>query len=394
MGIDFVRNQGYQLLDIVGSSYSVDLNSPTISFEERLSRKMTGVDKDTVQLIVSGEDYNKEEIFIAMKQMMNKRYTTSMQKQDNLVAADGVKNSEAALWFFLYGIGSTVARATEDIDVAVGRLIALANAAIIGKAFYPKQTVVDLMEGALKSLPGDVAPLVRKLGYIIIEKGLAHHAAIAGKGTDSKSIDMSRDDYFISAEYFQFWTELAMFVQSSLPKTDVLATPMTILITPKVTITISNINLPQGGPLLLPQFEALLGFLDAKGQQLLSVNSAGEIAKDYQSFDTGFNKEQIRAHAFSKRIFLGKRHMNAPIRAQEFRFLAETMRYIQRGVSELQAKFSKAADMQGLKVLPDSYSEYDKYDLISELYLREDGGGEGGGGQHVQSFLEEEIGYS
>jgi hypothetical protein len=108
--------------------------------------------------------------------------------------------------------------------------------------------------------------------------------------------------------------------------------------------------------------------------------------QDYIAFFSGFSKRQTRdssnfaaaapvsadsmTQSQSQRLFLGKRHINAPIRVQEFRFLVEAFRALKTSVTELSAKFAKAIDVVSL--LPpsrDTYEEYDKFDLITEMYI-------------------------
>lgn len=391
-GSEFVTNEGYQLLKNLGSLYLVDLTGAATPFEDKFARKLTGSDKDTILVTVSGDDIDNEEIFAEMKKMVEKRYTSKMIKTDYLQAASvgGVKSSEAGIWFFLYGVASTSAGQTESIDALISKLLALAESSVTGKAFYPKQTVLDLMEGSLSKMHPELAPYMRKLGYITIEKGLRYQ---------SHGLDLSSPDVFISAEYFQFWTELSVFVFNNMPKENILIQPMTIVSNKRVTITLSNINQPQGGPFLLPQFEALRGFLEAKSQQRLPANAQDSLIKaDYLAFFSGFCKRQSlqpssTSRVSSHRLFIGKRHINAPIRAQEFRFLVEAFRSLQTSVTDLAAKFTKAADVLALiKPWHDTFAEYDAFDLISEVYIAPEEalagvGGEGGVGAGEQQRI-------
>jgi len=379
-GKDYTTNEGWQLLKNVGDLYLIDLTPQAGQhqqyqpFETSFSRKMTGTDKDTVLLTLSGSDSSRDDVFTAIMDVMARRYEARMLKIDNL--KDTVKNSEAALWFFLYGAASTTAGQTQSIDEAVGKLLDLAQLAIKGKPFYPKQTVLDLMEGSLKKMNPDLAPLMRKLGYIIIEKGVRHQSP------SSTAVDIHKDDFFVSAEYFQLWTELSVFVFSHMPRDNVLLQPMTLVATDSLNVVVQNINLPTGGPLLLHQFEAILGFLEAKRQQLLPANLAdARIKADYQAFFAGFCKQQVLqqgtpsadegsgASAGGRRLFLGKRNVNSAIRAQEFRYLSEAFRALQTSVAQLTSKFARAADVGALRTRPDDFSEYDRFDLISETYL-------------------------
>ena len=192
---------------------------------------------------------------------------------------------------------------------------------------------------------------------------------------------------------------------------------MTIVHSAKVTVSISNINQPKGGPLLLPQFEALRGFLEAKAQQRLSVNTQdARISSDYRAFFAGFCKRQRQAPGSGGggvgggsgggsgvRLFLGKRHINAAIRAQEFRFLVEVFRGLQVSVRDLSAKFSRATDTAALqRPAHDEFAEYDQYDLIAEEYIRPEqerlrqsllgaaGAGAGAGGGFVSDHLHDD----
>lgn len=379
-GKDYTTNEGWQLLKNVGDLYLIDLTpSPGQHkqyqpFETSFSRKMTGTDKDTVLLTLSGSDSARDDVFITIMDVMSRRYEARMLKHDNL--KDPVKNSEAALWFFLYGAASTTAGQTQSIDEAVGKLLDLAQLAISGKPFYPKTVVFDLMEGSLKKMNPDLSPLMRKLGYIIIEKGVRHQSP----GHSSTTVDIHKDDFFVSAEYFQLWTELSVFVFSHMPRENVLLQPMTLVATESLRVVVQNVDLPTGGPLLLHQFEAILGFLEGKRQQLLPANLAdARVKADYQAFFAGFCKQQLQkgggstddgsSAAGGRRLFLGKRNVNSAIRAQEFRFLSESFRALQASVAELTSKFTRAEDVGALRNRPDNFSEYDRFDLISETYL-------------------------
>ena len=341
-GLDFITNEAFHFLKNLGNSYHIDLNNKN-GFEEEFARVMTRGDKDTVLVSVLGTDYTSELVFMQMKHMFQARYAnmTLLDKTDNL--RDDYKTSEAGIWFFLAGVASTHIKNTEVIDQAVTNLHKLAQSSINGKPFYPRNVVLDLMEGSLSKMHAELAPLMRKLGYIIMEKG-----------QKSPGDDINKENIFISAEFFQFWTELSVFVTQHMPQENIQIMPMTLVHTSKITITISNINLPSGGPLSQHQFQSLHGFLETKTIQLLSFNfNSPQIQADFRKFFSGFCKAQTREDIPGNlKLFLGKRHVNTPIRVSEFRFLSENFRQLQAQCLENISKFSSALDMNELSYVP------------------------------------------
>jgi hypothetical protein len=146
---------------------------------------------------------------------------------------------EASIWFFLAGHANSLAD-TNVVDTEIKELLHLAEKAVKGIPFYPRQVVIDLMNTAVEKLHKNLAPLVLTVGNLILKK--ARHLALK---TIGKALDDPLD-INIPAEFFQFWQQLCQFCEKYASFDDVLTKPLTVYKKKdEATVTLKNL-LPQG----------------------------------------------------------------------------------------------------------------------------------------------------
>jgi len=313
-----ITNAGFTLLERLGKSYNIDLHAP--GFEESFARELTVNDTDLLLLHVTGSKKVMSQIYIELQDMLTRRYT-NMTLNKNDASPDFA--SEASIWLFLAGHAYSSTPPVE-VDEQIKKLVVLADKAIYGTPFYPKSTVVDLMEGALSRMHEDLSPLIRTLGESVLAKGIKarkEQQQASGGGQDV-------EDVLTPAEYFQFWTELCFFAETNLGFSDVLKRPVTLHRTDAVTVTLTNLR-ERAGPLLLHQIKALAGFLEARIQADKAVNAApaamaSNITIDSKAFFTGFCK--ITHDNEVLKLALGRRHISCPTRFAEFQLLVDNFR--------------------------------------------------------------------
>ena len=342
-------NLGVNLLQKLGNSYGIDLKYG--GFEKSYAFKLAQVDESALINIniafkSSKKDRSKNNmLYNLLNSTLYKRYLEiPADNQDYFMEGDDhIYPSEAAIWFFISGHASSISD-TALVDEQTDVLIKLAKLAIFGKPFFPKQTVVELMEGALQKFNENLQPLLRDIGDAILRK-------------QSEVSDQ------IPAEFFQFWAELCAFAEKYLDFDDILERPITLIRNEDYAVTLTNM-IEGGGPLLYEQFLAMRGFIDAHlladksiaqligGESAVSPPSSTLNAEkekeatmkyniavmDSDNFFTGFCKANVRADDHVLILDIGLRHINCTSVMQKYQFLIENFRMARKSVSLLISK--------------------------------------------------------
>ena len=273
---ELIKTVGLDLLAKTGSSYGVDLRSQ--DFEISFAKKMAEGDKDLLSLTITGSHKNSPKLYKELRDVLIQRFCNLKIGDISYKYGQGsceiteiktinivLEPEEASIWFFLAGHANTLSETT-DVDNQIRELLNLAEKAVKGIPFYPRQVVVDLMNTAVEKLHKNLAPLVLNVGNLILKK--ARHLALRNIG---KPLDDPLD-INIPAEFFQFWQELCQFCSKYASFDDVLTKPLTLYKKKdEATITMKNL-ISEGGPLTLEQLDDLLGFLNFQ-IKATSINS-------------------------------------------------------------------------------------------------------------------------
>lgn len=382
---DLIRTVGLDLLAKTGANYGIDLRSP--DYETSFAKKMTQNDKDIITIVITGSHKHSTKLYKDIRDVVIQRYCnlkvgdiSYTYGQGSCESNEGTNTNtnsiilepeEASIWFFLASHANTIAD-TNDVNAQIKELLHLADKAVKGIPFYPRGTVIDLMNTAVEKLHNNVAPLVLNVGNLILKKARNLALKTTGKALDDPL------DINVPAEYFQFWQQLCQFCSKYASFDDVLKRPTTIYKRKETTVTIKNL-LPEGGALTLEQLDDLLGFLnfqikansingmlkqqadaspiitttcneseDDFESKMICVNETTPIApsileltsrrydtgsKDARSFFVGFCGMTETKTAIS--INLGHRHAKAPLRYAEFQFFVDIFRNLNAHVDTL-----------------------------------------------------------